>query len=263
MGVRWYRCPSAGHLRGGWAAARSLIFRRGCSARVRRRRGRSTPHPTARAFAVMDRSHFRASYLRGRREAVCILGELEVSLPRPGVAAVALKGEHDLSTAPELRSLLQALVADLPMVLVDVTEAEFIDSDGHPDLGARRSPGASSRPPLRSGGRNETDRQRRVADQRRDRLPGVRDSVQERTVGARGNAFLPFRGRCSSCHNLLCRRSCSLRLEVLIGSNAWPLVLSLPNRGSPSRRSPSRAWRLARQSRSVRRDAKRGGAGHP
>lgn len=62
------------------------------------------------------------------RASVSSLGELEVSLPRPGVAAVALKGEHDISTAPELRRLLQTLVADHPMVLVDVTDAEFIDS---------------------------------------------------------------------------------------------------------------------------------------
>ena len=41
---------------------------------------------------------------------------------------MALKGEHDLSTEAELRSLLQTLVADHPLVLVDVTDAEFIDS---------------------------------------------------------------------------------------------------------------------------------------
>ena len=54
--------------------------------------------------------------------------DLEVSLPRPGAAVVALKGEHDLTNAVELRSVLEALVADHPMVLVDVTEAQFIDS---------------------------------------------------------------------------------------------------------------------------------------
>jgi anti-anti-sigma factor len=40
----------------------------------------------------------------------------------------ALKGEHDLSTGPELRALLQKLIGENSKVLVDVTEAEFIDS---------------------------------------------------------------------------------------------------------------------------------------
>jgi anti-sigma B factor antagonist len=53
---------------------------------------------------------------------------LEVSVPRAGVAAMSLKGEHDLSTAAELRSLLGTLVAENRTVLVDVSEAEFIDS---------------------------------------------------------------------------------------------------------------------------------------
>lgn len=74
---------------------------------------------------MIDPTSERANFAAA---SVASLGELEVSLPRPGVAAVALKGEHDLSTAPELRALLQTLVADHPTVLVDVTEAEFIDS---------------------------------------------------------------------------------------------------------------------------------------
>jgi anti-anti-sigma factor len=53
---------------------------------------------------------------------------LEVSSPTPGVAVAALKGEHDLSTGPELRALLQKLIGENSKVLVDVTEAEFIDS---------------------------------------------------------------------------------------------------------------------------------------
>ena len=69
------------------------------------------------------------------RASVSSLGELEVSLPRPGVAAVALKGEHDLSTTPQLRTLLQTLVADHPMVLVDVTRHPVHQLHGHPDVG--------------------------------------------------------------------------------------------------------------------------------
>ena len=55
-------------------------------------------------------------------------GDLELTLPRAGVAVVALRGEHDLSTAPELRTLLTRLVARNRLVVVDVSEAEFIDS---------------------------------------------------------------------------------------------------------------------------------------
>jgi anti-anti-sigma factor len=57
-----------------------------------------------------------------------LLDDLETSFPRRGVAVVALKGEHDLSTDADLRSLMQTLVAGHPIVLVDVTEAQFIDS---------------------------------------------------------------------------------------------------------------------------------------
>lgn len=56
------------------------------------------------------------------------LEDVDVTLPRPGVAVVALQGEHDLCTKDSLGSLIQKLVADNPTVLVDVTEAEFIDS---------------------------------------------------------------------------------------------------------------------------------------
>ena len=41
--------------------------------------------------------------------------DLEVSFPRAGAAVVALKGEHDLTNAAELRSVLEALVADHPI----------------------------------------------------------------------------------------------------------------------------------------------------
>ena len=78
---------------------------------------------------IVDPTPERDSFAaQASRLGLPLLGELEVSLPRPGVAAVALKGEHDLSTEAELRSLLQMLVADQPLVLVDVTDAEFIDS---------------------------------------------------------------------------------------------------------------------------------------
>jgi anti-anti-sigma factor len=86
------------------------------------------------------------------------LDDLDVSIPRSGVAVVALKGEHDLGTAAELRSLLETLVADNPLVLVDVTEAEFIDSSVIDNL-------------------IRTDRQARSADQRFILVAGTKPIV--------------------------------------------------------------------------------------
>jgi len=44
-----------------------------------------------------------------------------------GVAIVALEGEHDLSTAPELRSQLHGALAEGPLV-VDLSACTFLDS---------------------------------------------------------------------------------------------------------------------------------------
>jgi anti-sigma B factor antagonist len=55
------------------------------------------------------------------------LEDVEVTL-RPGAAVLTLQGEHDLCTKDALGSLMQRLVAENPTVLVDVTEADFIDS---------------------------------------------------------------------------------------------------------------------------------------
>jgi anti-anti-sigma factor len=74
---------------------------------------------------VIDPTPYRVSFA-SRRNLPSL--DLEVSSPTPGVAVVALKGEHDLSTGPELRALLQKLIGENSKVLVDVTEAEFIDS---------------------------------------------------------------------------------------------------------------------------------------
>jgi anti-anti-sigma factor len=42
-------------------------------------------------------------------------------------AVVVLHGEHDLSTAPELRKLLHELVDEGRNVVVDVSDTEFLD----------------------------------------------------------------------------------------------------------------------------------------
>lgn len=54
--------------------------------------------------------------------------DLQVSHPRPGVAVVECTGEHDSSSENEIRSLFTDLVMEHDLVVIDVSEAEFIDS---------------------------------------------------------------------------------------------------------------------------------------
>ena len=49
--------------------------------------------------------------------------------PRAGVRQIAVEGELDLSTAKELREALDR-AAGYPIVLIDLSECEFIDSTG-------------------------------------------------------------------------------------------------------------------------------------
>jgi anti-sigma B factor antagonist len=55
-------------------------------------------------------------------------GELGLERSDEGVMVVAINGEHDLSTAPGLRSRLEQLIADGDPVVVDLTAATFVDS---------------------------------------------------------------------------------------------------------------------------------------
>lgn len=52
----------------------------------------------------------------------------EVSHPQPGVAVVECAGEHDMTTKDETAVLLAALVSENELVVVDVSDARFIDS---------------------------------------------------------------------------------------------------------------------------------------
>jgi anti-anti-sigma factor len=56
------------------------------------------------------------------------LTDLEVLHPRPGVAVVECTGEHDLTSKDEFERLLSGLVVGNGLVVVDVSEAKFIDS---------------------------------------------------------------------------------------------------------------------------------------
>jgi anti-sigma B factor antagonist len=47
-----------------------------------------------------------------------------------GVRVVAVRGELDLSTAPDLEGQLEAALAAGDSVMIDLTECEFIDSTG-------------------------------------------------------------------------------------------------------------------------------------
>ena len=57
-----------------------------------------------------------------------LLEHAVVTRPRPGAAVVECKGEHDRTMRSEMAALLRRLLADNELVVVDVSEAEFIDS---------------------------------------------------------------------------------------------------------------------------------------
>jgi anti-anti-sigma factor len=56
------------------------------------------------------------------------LEDVVVSWPRPGAAVVECRGEHDLTIGDQLDALLTELVTDNDLVVIDVSEAQFIDS---------------------------------------------------------------------------------------------------------------------------------------
>jgi anti-anti-sigma regulatory factor len=54
--------------------------------------------------------------------------ELTVLYPDPGTAVVEVLGEHDLATAEETAELFARLVRDHNLLVVDLSETQFIDS---------------------------------------------------------------------------------------------------------------------------------------
>ncbi len=56
------------------------------------------------------------------------LPDLSVSYPRPGAAVVECTGEHDCTSKDELARLFRGLVMKNDLVVIDVSEATFIDS---------------------------------------------------------------------------------------------------------------------------------------
>lgn len=55
------------------------------------------------------------------------VGRIEV-VPEDDVHVLALLGEHDVSTAPELRSEIERIAGAGGDVIVDLSQTEFIDS---------------------------------------------------------------------------------------------------------------------------------------
>jgi len=56
------------------------------------------------------------------------LQDVEVERPRTGAAVVAFTGEHDLSTSESVEALLGSLIEENELVVVDFSDAEFVDS---------------------------------------------------------------------------------------------------------------------------------------
>ena len=54
--------------------------------------------------------------------------DVRIEHPNTGAVVVVLMGEHDVSTSPRLESLLASLLAEHGLVVVDVSEVEFLDS---------------------------------------------------------------------------------------------------------------------------------------
>jgi anti-anti-sigma factor len=56
------------------------------------------------------------------------LVDVAVQQPRADVAVVEIKGEHDAATSAQLQQLLEGVVARNDLIVVDLSQAEFIDS---------------------------------------------------------------------------------------------------------------------------------------
>jgi anti-sigma B factor antagonist len=55
-------------------------------------------------------------------------GEIALERTDAGLTLLTISGEHDLSTAPDLRRQLDALIAEGSPVVIDLSPASFVDS---------------------------------------------------------------------------------------------------------------------------------------
>ena len=65
--------------------------------------------------------------MAGQSNHSAALPAVELEFPRPGVACVRLRGDHDLSSRPQLAEAL-AGAGDRPNVVADLSECTFMDS---------------------------------------------------------------------------------------------------------------------------------------
>ena len=56
------------------------------------------------------------------------LEDVTLERPRAGAAVVTFSGEHDLSTAEAVEAMLGSLIEENDLVVVDFSEAQFVDS---------------------------------------------------------------------------------------------------------------------------------------
>jgi anti-sigma B factor antagonist len=119
-------------------------------------------------------------------------GELALERKDSGLAVLTISGEHDLSTAPNLRRRLSALLDEGTATVVDLSPATFIDSSilGVILDGRRRA--EESRigfAVARSNGSDAVDRVLEVTGLRAE-LP-VHARREEAVTAASGNAGKP------------------------------------------------------------------------
>ena len=55
-------------------------------------------------------------------------GEIALERTEAGLTVLSISGEHDLSTAPELRRRFSSLIAEGQPLVVDLASATFVDS---------------------------------------------------------------------------------------------------------------------------------------
>ena len=119
-------------------------------------------------------------------------GELALEQTEAGPAVVTISGEHDLSTAPNLRRRLDSLLEEDTSAVVDLSAATFIDSSilGVILDGRRRAADAGvGFAVLNSGGADSVDRVLEVTGLRTE-LP-VYARREEAVEAASGNSGKP------------------------------------------------------------------------
>ena len=65
--------------------------------------------------------------VQGKSETVRT-GEIALERSDEDLAVLTVRGEHDLSTAPDLRRRLKALIGEGDSIVVDLSPATFVDS---------------------------------------------------------------------------------------------------------------------------------------